>query len=79
MVEQIVTTIGTAMTSFAEPVATSLVEAFSTLFWVEAVGEGTGALTLLAEGLLALAGIGIVIGCVIKVYHIFSGRVRKSI
>lgn len=78
MVEQIVTTIGTAMTSFAEPVATSLVEAFSTLFWVAGT-EGAGTLTLLAEGLLALAGIGIVIGCVIKVYHIFSGRVRKSI
>ena len=25
-----------------------------------------------------IAGISLVIGCVVKVYHIFSGRVRKS-
>lgn len=79
MVEQIVSTIGEAMTGFVQPVGSALVDAFSTLFWVEGTAEGAGALTLLAEGLLALAGIGIVIGCVLKIYHIFSGRVRKSI
>lgn len=77
MVEAIVTTIGEAMTSFVPSVATTLVDAFTGLFWVAGT-EGVGALTPLAEGLLALAGIGLVIGCVIKIYHIFSGRVRRS-
>lgn len=78
MIEAIVTSIGTAMTTFVPSVATTLVDAFSGLFWVAGAEGSAGALTPLAEGLLALAGIGLVIGCVIKIYHIFSGRVRRS-
>lgn len=77
MVSAIVTSIGTAMTTFVTSLTSAMVSGFNGLFW-DASAETPG-LTNLAEGLLALAGIGIVIGCVIKVYHIFSGRVRKSI
>jgi len=76
MVAQIVTAIGTAITSFVSYVPQALTGAFDGLF-TTGTGESL-ALTNLASGLLALAGIGIVIGCVVKVYHIFSGRVRKS-
>lgn len=78
MIEAIVTSIGTAMTTFVPSVAKTLVDAFSGLFWVAGEGSTAGALTPLAEGLLALAGIGLVVGCVIKIYHIFSGRVKRS-
>ena len=78
MIAEIVTSIGEAMTSFVTPLGQSLVDAFEALFWT-AGAEGAGSLTFLAQGLLALAGISLVIGCVIKVYHIFSGRVRKRI
>lgn len=77
MISEIVTSIGDAMTKFVEPLGQSLVKAFETLFWKAGETAGTGSLTFLAQGLLALAGISLVIGCVIKVYHIFSGRVRK--
>ena len=76
MINAIVTAIGEAMTGFVTPVAGTLVDAFSGLFWTTGTG-GTGALTPLAEGLLAIVGISLVIGCIVKVYHIFSGRVRR--
>ena len=72
----IVSGLGTAMTTFVPEIATTLVDGFSGLFWVTA--EGAGSLTLLGQGLLAIAGIGLTIGAILKVYHIFSGRVRKS-
>ena len=71
----IVQGIGTAMTSFVPQIGETLVTGFSSLFWVTAA-EGAGSLTLLAQGLLAIAGIGLTIGAILKVYHIFSGRVR---
>ena len=76
MVSAIVTAIGTAMTGFVTSVTGALTSAFSGLFWDATLT--TPGLTYLAEGLLAIVGISLVIGCVIKVYHIFSGRVRKS-
>lgn len=76
MISAIVTAIGEAMTGFVTPVAQTLVDAFSSLFWVEGTG-GAGTLTVLAEGLLAIVGISLVIGCIVKVYHIFSGRIRR--
>ena len=78
MISEIVQAIGEAMTGFVTSVTGTLTQAFSGLFW-EAGAEGAGSLTLLAQGLLAIVGISLVIGCVIKVYHIFSGRVRKRI
>lgn len=69
----IVTGVGTAMSSFVPSIGQTLVEGFSALFWT--TGETAG-LTLLAQGLLAVAGIGLTIGAIIKVYHIFSGRIR---
>lgn len=78
MVSEIVTAIGEAMTGFVTSVTSAMTSAFSGLFWQAGVGEAAGTLTLLGEGLLALAGIGLVIGVVVKIYHIFSGRVRKS-
>lgn len=77
IVTLIVNAIADAITGFASAIPTALVDAFDGLFIV-GTGE-TLALTGLASGLLALAGISLVIGCVVKVYHIFSGRVRKSI
>ena len=78
MISEIVTSIGEAMTGFVTSITTALTNAFSGLFWQ--TGEaGAGQLTLLAQGLLAIVGISLVVGCVMKVYHIFSGRVRKSI
>lgn len=73
----LVQAIGSAITGFVSYVPEALVGAFDGLF-ISGAGE-TLALTNLAGGLLALAGISMVIGCVVKVYHIFSGRVRKSI
>lgn len=76
----IVSGLGTAMTTFVPNIATTLVDGFSGLFWVTAAegAAGAGSLTLLGQGLLAIAGIGLTIGAILKVYHIFSGRVRKS-
>lgn len=76
MISEIVTSIGQAMTGFVTSVTGTLTQAFSGLFW-EAGAEGAGTLTLLAQGLLAIVGISLVTSCVIKVYNIFSGRVRK--
>ena len=76
MVTQIVTAIGQAITGFVSSLPQALTGAFDGLF-VTGTGE-TLALTNLASGLLALAGISLVIACVVKVYHIFSGRIRKS-
>ena len=76
MVELIVAELGKAITGFVGSIPTALTGAFDGLF-VSGVGEVL-ALTNLASGLLALAGISLVIACVVKVYHIFSGRVRKS-
>lgn len=78
MISEIVTSIGEAMTGFVTSITTALTNAFSGLFW-QAGEAGAGQLTLLAQGLLAIVGISLVVGCVMKVYHIFSGRVRKSI
>lgn len=77
MVTQIVSTLTEAVTGFATAIPQAMVSAFDSLF-VSTTGDAT-ALTNLASGLLALAGIGIVIGCVVKIYHILSGRVRRSI
>lgn len=77
MIAEIVQAIGTAMTTFVPQVGKTLTTAFSSLFWEAGTGDAAGQLTLLAQGLLALAGIGLVIGCVMKVYHILSGRVRS--
>lgn len=74
----IVSGLGTAMTTFVPNIATTLVDGFSGLFWTAGVGDTAGSLTLLGQGLLAIAGIGLTIGAILKVYHIFSGRVRKS-
>lgn len=71
----IVEGIGTAMTTFVPDIATTLVDAFEGLFWVAGV-EGAGSLTMLAQGLLAVAGIGLTIGALVMVYKIFAGRVR---
>lgn len=76
MISAIVQAIGEAMTGFVTPVAETLVDAFSGLFWTAGT-EGAGTLTPLAQGLLAIVGISLVIGCIVKVYHIFSGRVRR--
>lgn len=76
MVGLIVKAIGDAITGFVSTLPTALTGAFDGLF-VTGTGE-TMALTNLASGLLALAGISLVIACVVKVYHIFSGRVRKT-
>ena len=76
MVQLIVGAIGEAITGFVGSLPTALTGAFDGLF-ITGTGE-TMALTNLASGLLALAGISLVIACVVKVYHIFSGRIRKS-
>lgn len=76
IVTLIVNAIGSAISGFATQLPTALVSAFDGLF-ITGTGD-TMALTGLASGLLALAGISLVIACVTKVYHIFSGRVRKS-
>lgn len=68
--------IGESMTTFVPSIGKSLVDGFATLFWVEAAGEAAGTLTLLGQGLLAIAGIGLGIGAVIMVYKIFRGRLR---
>ena len=71
----IVQGIGEAMTTFVPDIATTLVDAFEGLFWVAGT-EGAGSLTLLAQGLLAVAGIGLTIGALVMVYKIFAGRLR---
>ena len=76
MVTLIINAIGSAITGFASQLPTAFVSAFNGLF-VDSSGTNP-VLTNLAEGLLALAGIGLVIAVVVKIYHIFSGRVRKS-
>ena len=76
MVSLIIKAIGDAITEFVKVLPGALTGAFDGLF-ISGTGE-TLALTNLAQGLLALAGISLVIACVVKVYHIFSGRVRKS-
>ena len=76
IVTLIVDAIGSAITGFASDLPTAFVSAFDGLFINS--GESTTTLTNLAGGLLALAGISLVIACVVKVYHIFSGRVRRS-
>ena len=68
--------IGSAITGFVTYIPTALTGAFDGLF-VAGTGE-TMALTNLAGGLLAIAGVSLTIACLVKVYHIFSGRVRKS-
>lgn len=78
MISAIVKAIGDAMTGFVTPVTKSLVDAFTGLFWTPGSGDTAGSLTTLAEGLLAIVGISLVIGCIVKVYHIFSGRVRRT-
>ena len=78
MITAIVKAIGDAMTGFVSPVTKSLVDAFTGLFWTPGTGDTAGSLTTLAEGLLAIVGISLVIGCIVKVYHIFSGRVRRT-
>lgn len=72
----IVQGIGEAMTTFVPDIAKTLVDAFDNLFWVAGVGEAAGSLTLLAQGLLAVAGIGLTIGALVMVYKIFAGRLR---
>lgn len=76
MVNLIVESLASAITGFVGAIPSALTGAFDGLF-ISGTGE-TMALTNLASGLLALAGISLVIACVVKVYHIFSGRVRKS-
>ena len=76
MAELIVGAIGSAITGFVAVLPTALTGAFDGLF-VNGVGE-TMALTNLASGLLALVGISLVIACLVKVYHIFSGRAKRS-
>lgn len=68
--------IGTAVTGFVEYIPSALTGAFDGLF-IAGTGE-TMALTTLGAGLLAIVGISLCIACISKVYHIFSGRVRKS-
>ena len=77
MVGLIVKAIGDAITGFVSSLPTALTGAFDGLF-VTGTGE-TMALTNLASGLLALAGISLVIACVVKVYHIFIFIVIKTI
>ncbi len=77
MITLIVEAIAEAITGFASAIPGAMVDAFNGLF-TSGTGE-TLALTNLASGLLALAGISLVIAVVVKVYHIFSGRVRKSV
>lgn len=77
MVSQIVKAVTDAVTGFASALPQAMVTAFDGLF-VSGTGE-TLALTNLASGLLALVGMALVIGCVIKIYHIFSGRARRTI
>lgn len=78
MIAEIVQGLVTAMTEFVPGVGRTLVDAFSNLFWVAGAEGATGELTLLAQGLLAVAGISLVIGCVKLIYGIFRGRLRKS-
>lgn len=68
--------IGEAMVTFVPQVGKALVDGFASLFWVEAVGETAGSLTLLGQGLLAVCGVGLGIGAIIIVYKIFRGRLR---
>ena len=72
----IVQGIGEAMTTFVPSIGKALVDGFASLFWVEAVGESAGSLTLLGQGLLAVAGVGLAIGAIVMVYKIFRGRLR---
>ena len=76
IITELVTGIGTAITTFVPNMGQGLVEGFNSLF-ISTTGE-TSKLTYLAYGLLALAGVSIAIACVRKVYSILSGRVRKS-
>ena len=76
MAELIVSAIGSAITGFVGIIPTALTGAFDGLF-VDGIGEAMK-LTNLASGLLALVGISLVIACVVKVYHIFSGRARRT-
>ena len=72
----IVQGIGEAMTTFVPSIGQTLVDGFASLFWITA-GEGTTAgLTLLGQGLLAVAGISLSIGAIVMVYKIFRGRLR---
>lgn len=76
MISLIVEGLATAITGFTTAIPTALTGAFDGLFVA-----GTGAemaLTNLGNGFLALAGISIVVGCVVKVYHVLSGRLRRS-
>lgn len=72
----IVQGIGEAMTTFVPNISRTLVDAFEGLFWVAGSGDVAGSLTLLAQGLLAVAGIGLAIGALVMVYKVFAGRLR---
>lgn len=74
----IVSGIGEAMTTFVPSIGKTLVDGFASLFWAPAVEGGTAGLTLLGQGLLAVAGIGLAIGAIIMVYRVFRGKVRHS-
>lgn len=76
MVKLIIEAISGAVTGFVATLPSALTGAFDGLF-VNGSGQEI-ALTNLASGLLAIVGISLTISALCKVYHIFSGRCRKS-
>ena len=72
----IVTGIGSAMTGIITPIAETAVDAFSTLFWVPAAGEAAGSLTILGQGLIALAGIGFAVSAFYIAFRLLRGKLR---
>lgn len=76
MVKLIIEAISGAITGFVASLPQALTGAFDGLFVTGTGGEM--ALTNLASGLLTIVGISLTIAALCKVYHIFSGRFRKS-
>jgi hypothetical protein len=71
----IVTGIGSAMTGIIKPIAETAVDAFGTLFWVAGT-EGAGSLTILGQGLLAIAGIGLAVSAFYIAFRLLRGKLR---
>ena len=71
-VTAIVQVFTTVLTSFVQPLASAVVNMFTGLF----VADG-GGLSVLAQGLLAFAAMGLVVGAFYTVFRIFRTRVLR--
>ena len=75
----IVNAILAVFTSYVPGLASAVVDMFEGLFWTPGVGEAAGSLTLLAQGLIGIAAIGIVSSVFYLIYKIFRGRMKKRV